>query len=83
MPGRSSAAWRRCTARPGESTSSSTIGGGGPIEDVPVDWVKMLFETNYFGVVRVTQAVLPGMRERRRGAIVNISPFKRAMASTP
>ena len=36
--------------------------GGGPIEDAPVDWVKMLFETNYFGVVRVDQAVLPGMR---------------------
>jgi NAD(P)-dependent dehydrogenase (short-subunit alcohol dehydrogenase family) len=53
--------------------NNAGIGGGGPIEDVPVDWVKTLFETNYFGVVRVTQAVLPGMRERRRGAIVNIS----------
>jgi NAD(P)-dependent dehydrogenase (short-subunit alcohol dehydrogenase family) len=53
--------------------NNAGIGGGGPIEDVPVDWAKTLFETNYFGVVRVTQAVLPGMRERRRGAIVNIS----------
>ena len=53
--------------------NNAGIGGGGPIEDVPVDWVKTLFETNYFGVVRVTQAVLPGMRERRSGAIVNIS----------
>ncbi len=53
--------------------NNAGIGGGGPIEDVPVDWVKSLFETNYFGVVRVTQAVLPGMRERRSGAIVNVS----------
>jgi NAD(P)-dependent dehydrogenase (short-subunit alcohol dehydrogenase family) len=53
--------------------NNAGFGGGGPIEDVPVDWAKTLFETNYFGVVRVTQAVLPGMRERRSGAIVNIS----------
>ena len=53
--------------------NNAGIGGGGPIEDVPVDWVKTLFETNYFGVLRVIQAVLPGMRERRAGAIVNVS----------
>ena len=38
--------------------------GGGPVEDVPVDWVKSLFET--------IQAVLPGMRAQRSGAIVNV-----------
>jgi len=53
--------------------NNAGIGGGGPIEDVPVDWVKTLFETNYFGVLRMTQAVLPGMRERRAGTIVNVS----------
>jgi NAD(P)-dependent dehydrogenase (short-subunit alcohol dehydrogenase family) len=53
--------------------NNAGIGGGGPIEDVPVDWAKTLFETNYFGVIRMIQAVLPGMREQRTGAIVNIS----------
>src|SRR5262249_54459656 len=32
-----------------------------------------MFETNYFGAIRCIQAVLPGMRERRRGAIVNVT----------
>jgi NAD(P)-dependent dehydrogenase (short-subunit alcohol dehydrogenase family) len=53
--------------------NNAGIGGGGPIGDVPVDWAKTLFETNYFGAIRMIQAVLPGMRERRSGAIVNVS----------
>ncbi len=53
--------------------NNAGIGGGGPIEDVPVDWAKGLFETNYFGAIRMIQAVLPGMRERRSGAVVNVS----------
>ena len=60
--------------------NNAGIGGGGPIEDVPVDWVKTLFETNYFGVLRVTQAVLPGMRERRAGVIVNVSSIAGRLA---
>ena len=53
--------------------NNAGIGGGGPLEDVPVDWARTMFETNYFGVIRMTQAVLPGMRQQRGGVIVNIS----------
>jgi NAD(P)-dependent dehydrogenase (short-subunit alcohol dehydrogenase family) len=53
--------------------NNAGIGGGGPIGDVPLDWAKTLFETNYFGAIRTIQAVLPGMRVRRGGVIVNVS----------
>ena len=60
--------------------NNAGIGGGGPVEDVPVDWVKSLFETNYLGVIRMIQAVLPGMRERRSGTIVNVSSIAGRLA---
>ena len=53
--------------------NNAGIGGGGPIEDVPLDFAQSMFQTNYFGVIRMIQAVLPSMRRRRTGAIVNIS----------
>lgn len=44
----------------------------GAIESVPMDRVRGLFETNVFGPVRLTQLVLPQMRERRSGTIVTV-----------
>jgi len=45
----------------------------GPIERVPIDEVKRMFETNVFGALRMIQAVLPSMREQGGGTIVNVS----------
>jgi NAD(P)-dependent dehydrogenase (short-subunit alcohol dehydrogenase family) len=45
----------------------------GAIEEVPLDAVRRQFETNVFGLVRLTQLVLPGMREQRWGKVVNLS----------
>jgi NAD(P)-dependent dehydrogenase (short-subunit alcohol dehydrogenase family) len=45
----------------------------GAIESVPMEKVRRQFETNVFGLVRLTQLVLPGMRKQRWGKIVNIS----------
>ena len=45
----------------------------GTIEEVSIDAVRRQFETNVFGAVRLTQLVLPGMREQRWGKVVNIS----------
>ena len=44
----------------------------GAIETVPMERVRALFETNVFGAARLTQLVLPGMRERGSGRIVTI-----------
>lgn len=44
-----------------------------PVEETPMDEVRRQFETNVFGLVRLTQLVLPGMREQRFGRIVNLS----------
>jgi NAD(P)-dependent dehydrogenase (short-subunit alcohol dehydrogenase family) len=44
----------------------------GAIETVPLDAVRRQFETNVFGLVRLTQLVLPKMRAQRWGKIVNI-----------
>src|SRR5829696_4171628 len=45
----------------------------GAVESVPIDKVRKQFETNVFGLVRLTQLVLPGMRRQRAGRIVNLS----------
>jgi NAD(P)-dependent dehydrogenase (short-subunit alcohol dehydrogenase family) len=44
----------------------------GAIETVPLDAVRKQFETNVFGLVRLTQLVLPKMRDQRWGKIVNL-----------
>lgn len=45
----------------------------GPVERVPLVDVRRMFEVNYFGVIRMVQAVVPRMRERGHGVIVNVS----------
>jgi NADP-dependent 3-hydroxy acid dehydrogenase YdfG len=44
----------------------------GAVESVPLDQIRRQFETNVFGLVRMCQLVLPGMREQSWGKIVNI-----------
>jgi NAD(P)-dependent dehydrogenase (short-subunit alcohol dehydrogenase family) len=62
--------------------NNAGIGGATPLELTPEDEHRRMFDTNYFGAVRCIQAVLPVMRERRRGAIVNITSIA-GLVATP
>ena len=46
---------------------------GIPFEFIPIDMAKELFELNYFGYMRLIQAVLPSMKARQSGLIINNS----------
>ena len=45
----------------------------GAREDVSMEAIKRIFEVNLFALIRITQACLPGMRNLRKGTIVNLS----------
>ncbi|HEX5743047.1 MAG TPA: SDR family oxidoreductase [Flavobacteriaceae bacterium] len=45
----------------------------GPIEELSMEEIKANFDTNFFGLINITQAVLPQMRKQKKGLIINIS----------
>lgn len=45
----------------------------GTVEEVPIDVAKRQFDVNLFGLASITQKIVPGMRERKSGTIINIS----------
>jgi NAD(P)-dependent dehydrogenase (short-subunit alcohol dehydrogenase family) len=61
------------TGRIDAVVNNAGFGFAGAIEDTTVDEARRQFETNFFGMHRVCRAILPQMRERRSGRIVNIS----------
>jgi NAD(P)-dependent dehydrogenase (short-subunit alcohol dehydrogenase family) len=53
--------------------NNAGYGLNGALEDLAMDEIKAQYETNVFGLIRTTQAVLPIMRGQKSGTIVNIS----------
>lgn len=53
--------------------NNAGYGAYGAIEDVPLDDARRQLDVNLLGLARVTQLVLPTMREARRGTVVNVT----------
>ncbi len=53
--------------------NNAGYGSYGSLEDLPMEEARYQFEVNVFGLARLTQLVLPNMRERQRGKIINVS----------
>jgi NAD(P)-dependent dehydrogenase (short-subunit alcohol dehydrogenase family) len=61
--------------------NNAGIGGATPLELTPEDEHRAMFEANYWGPIRMIQAVLPSMRERRTGCIVNVTSIAGRIAT--
>ena len=53
--------------------NNAGYGQYGPLEEIPLDAIRRQFETNVFGGLRLSQLVLPAMRRKGFGRIVNVS----------
>ena len=63
--------------------NNAGIAPTGSVEQTPLSVFRSAMETNYFGVIRCVQAVLPAMRQRRSGCIINISSIAGRVAAAP
>ena len=55
----------------------------GSVEELPLAEIRAVMETNYFGALRCIQAVVPHMRQRRSGCIINIASVAGRIANSP
>lgn len=53
--------------------NNAGYGSYGAVEDVPLEEAKRQFEVNVFGLAKLVQLVLPGMRKQNSGKIINVS----------
>jgi NAD(P)-dependent dehydrogenase (short-subunit alcohol dehydrogenase family) len=63
--------------------NNAGIGGGGSVEESSTARFREVMETNFFGALRCIKAVVPGMRQRRQGSIVNVTSVNGRLALAP
>ena len=62
--------------------NNAGVGFGGAVEMMPIDAARELMETNFWGALRAIRAVLPGMREKRAGVIINVTSLAGRLPGT-
>ena len=63
--------------------NNAGIEAAGAVEELPIDAFRATMETNYFGPLRCMRAVIPGMRQRRSGCIINVSSVAGRLCPPP
>jgi len=63
--------------------NNAGIERNGSIEELPMDDFRAVMETNYFGAVRCAKAVIPRMRQRKSGCIINITSVAGRVSTSP
>ena len=63
--------------------NNAGVGGSGSVEEVSLARARAVMETNYFGPLRCIQSVVPDMRQRRSGCIINVSSVGGRIATSP
>jgi NAD(P)-dependent dehydrogenase (short-subunit alcohol dehydrogenase family) len=63
--------------------NNAGIERNGSIEETPLTDFRAVMETNYFGALRCIQALLPQMRQRKSGCVINVSSVAGRISSSP
>jgi NAD(P)-dependent dehydrogenase (short-subunit alcohol dehydrogenase family) len=63
--------------------NNAGVARGGSIEELPMADFRATMETNYFGAIRCAKAVIPHMRQRRSGCIVNVTSVAGRVSTSP
>jgi NAD(P)-dependent dehydrogenase (short-subunit alcohol dehydrogenase family) len=63
--------------------NNAGVEAAGSVEELPIDAFRSTMETNYFGPLRCMKAVVPGMRQRHSGCIINVSSVAGRLCPPP
>jgi NAD(P)-dependent dehydrogenase (short-subunit alcohol dehydrogenase family) len=63
--------------------NNAGLGGAASVEETPTELLRKIFDINFFGAMDLTQKVIPHMRQRRSGCIVNVTSVAGVVSVSP